>query len=115
MQEKQAANGFSALGNESRLAIFRLLVRAGDKGFATGRIGAELTIPLSTLAHHLDRLSRAGLITQMKFGREVICTANYSALLALTDYLTENCCEGLPDEALTTTIQQNKVQELVDQ
>ncbi len=115
MRDKQAANGFSALGNETRLAIFKLLVRAGDKGSATGRLGTELSIPLSTLAHHLDSLSRAGLVTQNKAGREVICTVNYSVLRTLTNYLTENCCEGLPEEALTAKIQQDEELELVDQ
>lgn len=100
MREHEAAVGFSALGNDTRLAIFRLLVRAGDEGSATGRIGRELGVPLSTLAHHLEHLARAGLIVQSKTGREVICTANYTALLALTNYLTEKCCEGLPEEAL---------------
>lgn len=115
MLENEAANGFSALGNETRLVIFKLLVRAGDQGFPTGRIGNELNIPLSTLAHHLDSLSRAGLITQNKSGREVICTANYSALQALTNYLTENCCEGLPAEARDAFNQAVSTQELVDQ
>jgi DNA-binding transcriptional ArsR family regulator len=114
MREKEAANGFSALGNETRLAIFKLLVRAGDQGFATGRIGTELKIPLSTLAHHLESLSRAGLITQNKSGREVICTANYTALQALTNYLTENCCEGLPAEARDALEQTDSTLELVD-
>lgn len=100
MNEVEAAQGLSALGNETRLAVFRLLVRAGDNGTPIGPIGRELQIPLSTLAHHLDRLSRAGLVEQRKSGREVICTANYKTLLALTNYLTEKCCEGLPNSAL---------------
>ncbi len=114
MREKEAANGFSALGNETRLAIFKLLVRAGDQGFATGHIGTELKIPLSTLAHHLDSLSRAGLIIQNKSGREVICTANYMVLQALTNYLTENCCEGMPAEARDAFEQTDSTLELVD-
>ena len=104
MNEVEAAQGLSALGNETRLAVFRLLVRAGDDGAPIGHIGRELQIPLSTLAHHLDRLSRAGLVDQQKSGREVICTANYKSLLALTNYLTEKCCEGLPDSALELEI-----------
>lgn len=96
MQEAQAVQGFSALGNASRLAIFKLLVRAGQPGSVTGRIGRELGIPLSTLAHHLDMLSRAGLISQRKSGREVINTVNFSTLADLTEFLTEKCCEGLP-------------------
>lgn len=115
MRDNQAANGFSALGNETRLAIFKRLVRAGDKGSATGQLGAALSIPPSTLAHHLDSLSRAGLITQNKTGREVISTVNYAALRSLTDYLTENCCEGLPEEIPSNNVQQTKKAELVDQ
>ncbi|MCH8239975.1 MAG: helix-turn-helix transcriptional regulator [Proteobacteria bacterium] len=93
MQERQAAMGFSALGNETRLAIFRLLVRAGDAGTTTGQIGSTLAVPLSTLAHHLDSLAHAGLIKQRKLGRQVINSANYQVLTQLMDYLTENCCE----------------------
>ncbi len=99
MDETEAVRGFSALGNASRLAIFRLLVRAGQDGSPTGPIGRELGIPLSTLSHHLDCLSRAGLVDQRKSGREVICTANYNALQTLTNYLTEKCCEGLHEKA----------------
>lgn len=102
MDEAKAVQGLSALGNESRLAIFRLLVRAGKSGTRTGQIGRELGIPLSTLAHHLDRLSRAGLISQQKSGREVICTARYKTLNAITNYLNEKCCEGLPESDLET-------------
>lgn len=97
MQKSQAATGFSALGNETRLAIFRLFVRAGDAGTTTGQIATGLDIPLSTLAHHLDTLAGAGLIKQHKMGRRVINSANYQMLNQLMDYLTENCCEGLPE------------------
>lgn len=112
MDETEAAQGLSALGNQSRLAIFRLLVRAGDNGSPTGHIGRELGVPLSTLAHHIDCLSRAGLVDQRKVGREVICTANYKTLMALTSYLTEKCCEGLPEGAFETGTSVTK--ELVD-
>lgn len=103
MQEILTARGFASLGNETRLAIFRLLVRAGEDGTTTGQIGASLGIPLSTLAHHLDTLAQAGLVRQRKSGRQVINSANYPALQQLIDYLMSNCCEGLaendPDEA----------------
>lgn len=102
MRNISTARGFASLGNETRLAIFRLLVRAGEAGTTTGQIGAALDIPLSTLAHHLDALVHAGLIQQRKSGRRVINSANYPALQQLIDYLMSNCCEGLaeiaPDE-----------------
>lgn len=97
MQDISTARGFASLGNETRLAIFRLLVRAGEAGTTTGQIGATLDIPLSTLAHHLDTLVHSGLVSQRKSGRRVINCANYPALQQLIDYLMSNCCEGLAD------------------
>ncbi len=114
MQERQAAMGFSALGNETRLAIFRLLVRAGDAGTTTGQIGTELTVPLSTLAHHLDALAHAGLIKQRKSGRQVINFTNYQMLRQLMDYLTEKCCEGLPEADPVENRLKNSTPELAD-
>ncbi len=96
MQINRAVEGFSALGNETRIDIFRLLVRAGECGLSTGRIASEIDIPLSTLAHHMDALTRAGLVNQQKSGRAVMNTANYPVMKALIDYLTENCCQGVP-------------------
>jgi len=114
MQERLAAMGFSALGNETRLAIFRLLVRAGDNGTTTGQIGTGLDVPLSTLAHHLDALVHAGLIKQRKSGRQVLNSANYPALGQLMDYLTENCCEGLPGVSLSESRSAKSNAELTD-
>ena len=101
MQIDKVAAGFSALGNETRIGIFRLLVQAGESGLSTGRIASEIDIPLSTLAHHLDALTRAKLVNQRKSGREVTNTANYPVLQTLIDYLTEKCCQGLPATALS--------------
>jgi ArsR family transcriptional regulator, arsenate/arsenite/antimonite-responsive transcriptional repressor len=98
MQINKTAEGFSALGNETRLGIFRLLVQAGEAGLSTGRIASEIDIPLSTLAHHLDALTRARLVNQRKTGREVTNTANYPVMQDLIDYLTQNCCQGIPQE-----------------
>ena len=97
MLESKAAAGLSALGNPTRLAIFRLLVQVGEQGCPIGVIGQRIDIPLSTLAHHLSALARADLIGQEKAGREVICTANYDRLNSLMDYLKANCCGGAPD------------------
>lgn len=100
MLESTAASGFAALGNPTRLAIFRLLVQAGETGYAIGAIQRRIDIPLSTLAHHLSVLARADLIRQEKAGREVICTANYARLNGLLGYLKANCCVGLPDDRI---------------
>ena len=90
--EKAAAGACAALGHPVRLRIFRLLVRAGTEGANVGRIGRELGLPASTLAHHLHGLVAAGLVRQQRRGREVISRADYEAVAALTDYLTEECC-----------------------
>jgi len=97
MIEDAAATGFSALGNPSRLRIFRLLVRAGRDGAPIGTIRDHLGIPLSTLAHHLTMLVRADLVTQTKSGREVICRANFDQMESLIAYLGQNCCAGVAE------------------
>lgn len=95
MQAEDAANGFFALGNASRLRIFRLLVQAGRQGAPISHIHTHLGIPLSTLAHHLGALVKAGLVTQHKNGRQVMCRADFDRMDGLIAYLTENCCAGV--------------------
>ena len=94
MHEDTAAAGFSALGNTTRLAIFRMLVRAGPEGYPIGDIQRRTGVPLSTLAHHLSMLVKAGLVSQERHGREVICRAAYPRMNALIAYLKEKCCAG---------------------
>lgn len=96
-----AVAGFSALGNQTRLAVFRVLVRAGVEGLAIGDIHKELGVPLSTLAHHLSALVGAGLVRQEKLGRTVVCRADYGSMDALIAYLTQNCCEGVAKSSVT--------------
>lgn len=95
LTEAEAVDGFAALGNVARLRLLRLLVRAGSEGETVGEVGRRMDMPASTLAHHLAALVRAGLVTQEKRGREVICTANFRAISGTAAYLTENCCAGL--------------------
>ena len=97
LTEAQAAEGFAALGNRARLGLLRLLVRAGGEGMTVGDAGRRMDMPASTLAHHLAALVRAGLVTQEKRGREVICTAEYRSIRGAAAYLTENCCAGLEE------------------
>jgi ArsR family transcriptional regulator len=94
LDEAQAADGFAALGNRARLRLLRLLVRAGTDGSNVTEIGRLMAMPASTLAHHLTALVRAGLVTQERRGREVICTADYAAIKGAAAYLTEECCAG---------------------
>ena len=75
MHEDIAADALAALGNPTRLRLFRLLVKAGPDGATVGRIQAGLEIPGSTLNHHCNALRNAGLIAQERRGREIVCTA----------------------------------------
>jgi DNA-binding transcriptional ArsR family regulator len=89
-----AVEALSALAQEHRLALFRLLVRAGDKGMAAGAIAEALGVPNSSLSFHLSQLRNAGLILQERQHRSLIYRANYPAMNALVGYLMENCCAG---------------------
>ena len=101
METKQAVQALSALAQESRLAIFRLLVQAGPAGLAAGAIGEKLDLPPATLSFHLAGLTRAGLATSRQDGRFVIYSANYESMNTLLGFLTENCCGGKSCESST--------------
>ncbi len=103
METKQAVQALSALAQESRLAIFRLLVQAGPAGLAAGAIGEKLDLPPATLSFHLAGLTRAGLAQSRQDGRFVIYSADYAAMNALVGFLTENCCQGASCETPTRT------------
>lgn len=94
METNQAIQALSALAQETRLAIFRLLVGAGPQGMAAGQIGEKLDLAPATLSFHLAGLSRAGLATSHQAGRFVIYSADFRAMNALLAYLSENCCVG---------------------
>jgi len=89
-----AIEALSALAQEHRLTLFRLLVQAGEKGMAAGEIAAKLGVPNSSLSFHLAQLRNAGLILQQRQHRSLIYRANYPAMNALVGYLMENCCVG---------------------
>jgi len=94
METKQAIQALSALAQETRLAIFRLLVQAGPAGLAAGAIGEKLDLPPATLSFHLAGLARAGLAQSRQEGRFVIYSADYAAMNTLVGFLTDNCCQG---------------------
>ena len=98
MNRKLAAKCLAELGNLSRLDIYRLLVRAGLDGMKIGDIQARLGVPASTLAFHLGGLVGAGLVSQEKVGREVICRARHRQLTAVIEFLREECCQGFDEE-----------------
>jgi DNA-binding transcriptional ArsR family regulator len=94
MEIKTAVEALGALAQESRLAVFRLLVQAGKEGVAAGVLGEQLGIPPATLSFHLKTLAHAGLIQSRNEGRFVIYSANYAGMDTLIAYLTEHCCAG---------------------
>ena len=100
MKSLNAAQGFSAMGSESRLEVLQVLVRAGNKGLAVGDIQSRTGIPASTLAHHLKFLSSAELVLQDKQGRTIINRANFDLLQSLAEYILKECCseEDVTDE-----------------
>lgn len=89
------ARALAALGHEARLAVYRLLVRAGDDGLIVGEIADHTGLPLSTLAHHLRQLVSAGLVVQEKRGREVVNRVDYAVMSRTLRFLTEECCQGV--------------------
>ncbi len=89
---EEAAQGFAAVGSEPRLEVLLALVRAGHDGLTVGDIQERLTIPASTLAHHLRFLTAAGVVTQEKQGRAIVNRAAYDRIQSLADYLLRECC-----------------------
>jgi ArsR family transcriptional regulator len=94
MKAPTAVQALGALAQDHRLALFRLLVQAGDKGLAAGVIAEKLGVPNSSLSFHLAQLKAAGLILQERQHRSLVYRANYPAMNALVGFLTENCCAG---------------------
>ena len=96
MQTQSALAALAALAQESRLAIFRLLVQAGPGGMAASKIAEHLAIAPSALSFHLKELSHAQLVTARQDGRFIIYAAQMDSMNALIGFLTENCCGGAP-------------------
>jgi DNA-binding transcriptional ArsR family regulator len=84
----------AALAQETRLAIFRLLVEQGPEGLAVGEIAERLQLAGATLSFHLKELAHAQLVTARQAGRFIYHSANYRTMNGLIDYLTRNCCKG---------------------
>jgi ArsR family transcriptional regulator len=97
MKADAAVTALGALAQGHRLALFRLLVQAGEGGLAAGVIAEKLGVPNSSLSFHLAQLREAGLVLQERQHRSIIYRANYPAMNALVAYLMENCCAGAAD------------------
>ena len=91
-QIDRTAGQLEAIGNPTRLKLYRALVRAGEAGMPVGRLQDRLQIPASTLSHHLRRLVLAGLVTQDRQATTLVCRANYPAMRKLVGFLVDECC-----------------------
>ncbi len=94
MEIKNATVALAALGQATRLSVFRLLVEAGPGGRMVGEIAEALDLPGATLSFHLKELSAAGLIDGESRGRYICYRANFDAMNGLIEFLTRNCCGG---------------------
>lgn len=92
MKLVSAAQGFSAMGSESRLEVLQTLVRAGNTGLTVGDIQERTNIPGSTLNHHLKFLNAAELVIQEKIGRTITNKANFDHLEKLANFILNECC-----------------------
>jgi len=102
MKSKEAISALSALASESRLAVFRLLVRRGPEGYTPSDLAARLNLPAPTLSFHLKGLLQANLVVSRREARNLYYSPNFERMNTLVEFLTENCC-SLADEACGTS------------
>ena len=98
-----AAARLEALGNPTRLKIYRALVRAGDAGMAVGKLQDRLKIAPSTLSHHIKTLMVVGLINQVRDATTLVCHANFDVMRGLVDFLVAECCSETAEAKDTKT------------
>jgi ArsR family transcriptional regulator, arsenate/arsenite/antimonite-responsive transcriptional repressor len=94
LSSNQTVVALSALAQEHRLSVFRLLVEAGPGGLSAGTLAGRLALPASSLSFHLSQLLTANLVSQTRQGRTLIYRANFDVMSGLIAYLSENCCQG---------------------
>ena len=97
MDTLHAAEAFSALSQETRLAVLRLLIEAGDEGVPAGDIARHFGTPQNTMSTNLAILARAGFVTSRREGRSVIYAADYAGVRRLIAFLLQDCCKGRPE------------------
>lgn len=100
MEMKEAIVALGALAQDTRMQVFRLLVRAGPSGLAAGEIARTLRIPANTLSTHLKSLVDGALVTGTRNGRSIIYSTNWNGMRELMNFLTENCCAGHPPPSI---------------
>ncbi len=103
MESKQAVELLAALAQETRLAIFRHLVKVGESGASAGSIADALDVPNPTLSFHLKELQRASVIASRRESRSIFYRANFPTVKSLVDFLTQDCCGGHPEVCFSPT------------
>jgi len=103
MKLDDAAGYLEALGNPTRLKIYRALIRAGAAGLPVGRLQDRLKIAPSTLSHHIKALVVVGLVTQLRQSTTLVCHANYQVMQGLLDFLVAECCADAETRDATNT------------
>jgi DNA-binding transcriptional ArsR family regulator len=94
METVEVVEALGALAQDSRLAVFRLLVKRGPRGLPAGEISAKVGIPATTLSFHLSQMSHAGLVVSRREGRSIYYAADYDRMRDLLGFLMANCCEA---------------------
>lgn len=102
MNIETAASQLEALGNATRLTIYRTLVRAGGNGLPVGKLQLKLDIAASTLSHHIRKLVEVNLVSQERQATTLICRANYASMNGLIGYLADECCLDQNSSCATT-------------
>lgn len=97
MEQTAAIDALGALAQDTRLSVFRLLVRMGPNGLNAGEIADRLGVAASTLSHHLSQLERAGLIRSWRVARQIFYATDYEGMRRLLAFLMEDCCQGRPE------------------
>lgn len=108
MKSNDAIKALAALAQATRLDIYRLLVQRGPDGVAASAIAEKLGLPNATLSFHVKGLTQAGLVSARQESRFIYYAANFSAMNALVDYLTENCCAGADCGVVCTPVKATK-------
>ncbi len=108
METKNVISVLAALAQESRLGVFRLLVRIGPEGLAASKIAEQLAIPSSSLSFHLKELTHAGLVIPRQDGRFIIYAVNFETMNDVMAFLTDSCCGGNPCTPKTNLVCKTK-------
>ncbi|MBB3860673.1 DNA-binding transcriptional ArsR family regulator [Novosphingobium hassiacum] len=92
-----AVDALGALAHETRLSVFRMLVKVGPDGLIAGAIAEQAAVPPSTMSHHLATLERAGLVRSVRESRLIRYSADFSGMRTLLAFLMQDCCRGMPE------------------